>query len=90
MKPDAKKPTKNTNSKLKPQYDGTLRIGNTTLLASQNGRAGQINVGTQQLEPIVEHFLRVDKTGQLLPHLIESWEYSEDGTQLTLKAGKKH
>jgi len=88
MKPDAKKATKNTNSKLKPQYGGTLRIGNTTLLPPRMGVPGRINVGTQQLEPIVEHFLRVDKTGQLLPHLIESWEYSEDGTQLTLKAGK--
>jgi len=71
-----------------PQYGGVLRIGNTTLLPSRMGVPGRINVGTQQLEPIVEHFLRVDKTGQLLPHLIESWEYSTDGTQLTLKARK--
>jgi len=87
MKPDAKKPTKNTNSKLKPQYDGTLRIGNTTLLppewACRAGSTSDTATGT-----IVEHFLRVDKTGQLLPHLIESWEYSEDGTQLTLKREK--
>jgi len=73
MKPDAQKPMKNTNSKFEPQYGGTLRIGNTTLLPPRMGVPGRINVGTQQLEPIVEHFLRVDKTGQLLPHLIESW-----------------
>ena len=64
MKPDAQKITKNANPKLKPQYGGVLRIGNTTLLPPRMGVPGRINVGTQQLEPIVEHFLRVDKTGQ--------------------------
>jgi ABC-type transport system substrate-binding protein len=74
--------------KLKPQYGGILRIGNTTLLPPRMGIPGRINVGTQQLEPIAEHFLRVDKTGKLLPHLIESFEYSEDGLELTLRTRK--
>ena len=86
MKPDTKKTS--PVAKLKPQYGGILRIGNTTLLPPRMGIPGRINVGTQQLEPIAEHFLRVDKTGKLLPHLIESFDYSEDGLELTLRARK--
>jgi peptide/nickel transport system substrate-binding protein len=88
MKTDAKEPNRKSIPLLKPQYGGVLRIGNTTLLPPRMGVPGRINVGTQQLEPIVEHFLRVDKTGQLLPHLIESFEYSKDVLQITLRAGK--
>ena len=38
--------------------------------------------------PIIDKLLRVDKDGRLVPHLIESWEYSKDGLQLTLNARK--
>jgi peptide/nickel transport system substrate-binding protein len=87
MKPDAKK-TKSPAAKLKPQYGGVVRIANTTLIPPRMGVPGRINVGTQVLEPIVEHFLRVDKAGNLLPHLIESWETSRDGLQITLNVRK--
>ena len=40
------------------------------------------------MRPIIDKLLRVDKDGRLVPHLIESWEYSKDGLQLTLNARK--
>jgi len=52
------------------------------------GVPGRINVGGPWLEPVIDHLLRVDKEGHLVPHLIESWEYSKDGLQLTLNARK--
>ena len=80
--------TKNRSSApvgdLKPQYGGTLRMANTYVPPPRMGVPGRINVGSPWLEPIVEHFLRVDRDGRILPHLIESWEESKDGLQLTL------
>ena len=73
---------------LKPQYGGTLRMANTYVPPPRMGVPGRINVGAPWLEPIVEHFLRVDRYGQMMPHLIESWEESKDGLQLTLNVRK--
>ncbi|MGP8079740.1 MAG: ABC transporter substrate-binding protein [Dehalococcoidales bacterium] len=87
MKSNAKKTT-SSSPQLKPRYGGAVRIANTTLIPPRMGVPGRINVGTQVLEPIVEHFLRVDKAGNLLPHLIESWEISQDGLQITLNVRK--
>ena len=72
----------------KPSYGGVLRVADTYVLPRKMGIPGKINVGSPSLEPIVEHFLRVDKTGRMIPHLIEAWEYSEDGLQLTLHVRK--
>jgi peptide/nickel transport system substrate-binding protein len=48
------------------------------------GVPGRINVGGPWLEPIVDKLLRVEKMGKMVPHLIESFEYSKDGLNLTL------
>jgi ABC-type transport system substrate-binding protein len=71
-----------------PQRGGVLRIGNTYVPPPRMGVPGRINVGGPWLEPIIDHLLRVDKDGRLVPHLIESWEYSKDGLMLTLNARK--
>ena len=71
-----------------PQRGGVLRIGNTYVPPPRMGVPGRINVGGPWLEPVIDHLLRVDKEGHLVPHLIESWEYSKDGLQLTLNARK--
>jgi ABC-type transport system substrate-binding protein len=71
-----------------PQHGGMLRIGNTYVPPPRMGVPGRINVGGPWLEPIIDKLLRVDKEGRLVPHLIESWEYSEDGLRLTLNARK--
>ena len=73
---------------LKPQYGGTLRMASTYVPPPRLGVPGRMNVGSVWLEPIVEHFLRVNRDGRLLPHLIESWEESRDGLQLTLNVRK--
>jgi ABC-type transport system substrate-binding protein len=69
-----------------PQYGGTLRIANTYVPPPRMGVPGRINVGGPWMEPVVDKMLRVDKTGCLVPHLIESWEYNKDGLHLTLHA----
>jgi len=89
MKSDPQKPNMALKSNHgpapeKPSYGGVLRVADTYVLPRKMGIPGKINVGSPSLEPIVEHFLRVDKTGRMIPHLIEAWEYSEDGLQLTL------
>ena len=71
-----------------PQYGGVLRIGNTYIPPPVMGIPGKIHVGSPWVGPIVEKFLRVDRAGRMVPHLIESWEYSEDGLQLTLHIRK--
>jgi ABC-type transport system substrate-binding protein len=81
-------PASAINPSMKPHYGGILRIANTGVLPPKMGVPGRIYVGTPSLEPIVEHFLRVDKTGRMIPHLIEEWEYSPDGLQLTLNVRK--
>ena len=73
---------------LEPQYGGTLRIANTYVPPPRMGVPGRINVGGPWMEPVVDKMLRVDKTGCLVPHLIESWEYNKDGLHLTLNARK--
>src|SRR5271157_1754316 len=52
------------------------------------GVPGRVNVGGPWIESVIDKLLRVDKDGRLVPHLIESWEYSKDGLQLTLNARK--
>jgi ABC-type transport system substrate-binding protein len=90
MKSDAQPPNTTCTAKPipaqaeKPHYGGVLRIADTYMLPPKMGIPGKINVGSPYLEPVVEHFLRVGKAGQMVPHLIESWEYSKDGLQLTL------
>ncbi len=71
-----------------PRRGGVLRIGNTYVPPPRMGVPGRINVGGPWLEPIIDKLLRVDKDGRLVPHLVESWEYSKDGLQLTLNARK--
>lgn len=72
----------------KPIHGGVVRIGNTYVPPPRMGVPGRINVGGPWLEPIIDKLLRVNKYGQLVPHLIESWKYSDDGLQLTLNARK--
>ncbi len=71
-----------------PQYGGTLRIANTYVPPPRMGVPGRVNVGGPWVEPIVDKMLRVNKAGQLVPHLVESWKYAEDGLHLTLHARK--
>jgi ABC-type transport system substrate-binding protein len=70
------------------RHGGVLRIGNTYVPPPRMGVPGRINVGGPWLEPVIDKLLRVDKDGRLVPHLIESWEYSKDGLKLTLHARK--
>jgi peptide/nickel transport system substrate-binding protein len=79
--------TSNIDSRLSgvPQYGGTLRIANTYVLPPRMGPPGKINVGSIYLQPIIEQFFRVDRTGRLIPHLVESWEFSNDYLQLMLR-----
>ena len=89
MKSNAKKTT-SSSPQLKPRYGVAVRIANTTLIPPRMGVPGRINVGTQVLEPIVEHFLRVDKAGNLLPHLIESWENKSGRIADYVKCAEKY
>jgi len=73
---------------VEPQYGGVLRIADTYVLPPKMGVPGRQNVGAPSLDPILEHFLRVDRTGRMVPHLIESWEYGRDGLQLALHVRK--
>ena len=73
---------------VQPQYGGVLRIADTWSFPTNMGVPGRQNVGAPSLEPIVEHFFRVDREGKLITHLIEFWEYSEDGLHLTLHLRK--
>jgi ABC-type transport system substrate-binding protein len=75
-------------SALTPQYGGKLRLASTYVPPPRMGVPGRINVGAVWLEPMVEHFLRVDREGNIHPHLIESWEESKDGLQLTMHVRK--
>ena len=86
MKSNIHRPTPKPTSALKtePQYGGTIRIVNTYVPPPRMGVPGRINVGGPWLEPIVDKLLRVDKMGKMVPHLIESFEYSKDGLNLTL------
>ena len=96
MEASAHRPINKSTLKLKheptlptaPQYGGVLRIANTYVSPPRMGVPGRINVGSPWLEPIVEHFLRVDKAGRLVPCLVESWEESKDGLQITLHLRK--
>lgn len=89
MEPDTTIPKSTPAPPTKPRYGGVLRIVDTYVLPRKMGVPGRMNVGAVSLEPIVEHFLRVDKAGRMVPHLIESWEYSKDGLQLRLNVRKK-
>ena len=73
---------------LKPQYGGVLRIATTYVISSNMGVPGRQNLGALFMDAITDRFLQVDNIGRMVPHLIESWEFSEDGLQVTLHLRK--
>jgi ABC-type transport system substrate-binding protein len=76
------------NLTVKPRYGGVLRTANTYVLPPRMGVPGKINVGGIYVKPVLETLFLVDRAGRMVPHLIESWEYSENGLQLTLHVRK--
>jgi peptide/nickel transport system substrate-binding protein len=73
---------------VKPQYGGVLRIATNYVISSTMGVPGRQNLGALFMDAITDRFLGVDDAGQMVPHLIESWEFSKDGLQVTLHLRK--
>ncbi len=73
---------------VQPQHGGILRIATNYVISSNMGVPGRQNLGALFMDAITDRFLAVDNVGRMVPHLIESWEFSKDGLQVTLHLRK--
>jgi peptide/nickel transport system substrate-binding protein len=83
------KPTPTATTASQPQYGGVLKIGTEEVFPTSMGVPGKTSpTGIAIVNAIVEHLVRIDRSGTILPWLISSWNFSQNGLKLTFNLVK--
>ncbi len=68
-----------------PEVDQILIVGHTVEADTLDPQISGMMVAGDVIMTMFDTLLARDETGAIQPHLVESWEFSEDGTEVTLK-----
>ena len=72
----------------KPEYGGTLKILHQTASMNVVGSIGEMVCGQHVGIPVFEPLVRMNAKEQTFPHLIESWEFSNNAKSFTMHIRK--
>ena len=72
----------------KPQYGGALRFAHLLAIDSLDPLYSTFGGTYQELYAVYDQLFRIDEAGNVLPSLAQSWDFSTDGKDITLRLQK--